>query len=121
MTRFATLTADEFAQAVASDARPFVIDVRRPEEYEAGHVPGSRSIGVHELVARRAELPTSKVTRVLIVGEPGKRSEAAAAWFALMGYVDVALLDGGFAAWTGEVEKGPPPPPKKRGPELRVI
>src|SRR5688572_19168786 len=103
MTRFATLASAEFEAALAAEGRPFVIDVRSPGEYEAGHVPGSRLIGVHELVARRHELPASKVTRVLIVGEAGKRTEAAASWFALMGYADVAILDGGFGAWSGPV------------------
>ena len=33
----------------------------------------------------------------------------------------LAVLDGGLAAFEGELEQGPPPPPKAAGPELRVI
>jgi rhodanese-related sulfurtransferase len=121
VARFQVLSPAEFETALAAEPRPFVLDVRSAAEFEAGRVPGARNIHVHEIASRRDELPTRKVVRILLVGEPGKRLDAAAAWFALMGYADVAVLDGGFAAWTGPVEKGPPPPPKPRGPELRIV
>ena len=121
MSRFDVLAPSEFATAVAARPAPFVVDVRDPAEYEAGHVPGSRSIPVHEIGRRRAELPTVRITRILVVGDAEKRTHAAAAWFVLTGYADVGVLLGGFAAWTGDVEKGPPQPPPTRGPQLRVI
>jgi rhodanese-related sulfurtransferase len=119
--RFESLASSDFASAVAARPAPFVVDVRDADEFEAGHVPGSRSIQVHELARRRGELPTSRIARVLVVGDAGKRTQAAAAWLVLTGYADVAVLDGGFGAWTGDVEKGPPAPPPARGPQLRVI
>lgn len=121
MPRHHELTAEEFAAAIAAAPRPFLLDVRDAEEFQAGHVPGSASIHVHEIAQRRSELPTSKIARILVVGDGGKRTAAAAAWLVLMGYADVGVLSGGFAAWKGPVEKGPPEPPKPKGPELRVI
>ena len=121
MPRFEELSVEEFVAAAAATPRPFVVDVRTAAEFEAGHVPGARWIHVHEIAARRSELPVSKIARILVVGDGGKRAQAAAAWFVLMGHGDVAVLAGGFEAWTGPVEKGPPPPPKPRGPELRVL
>jgi len=121
MARFQELTPTEFEAALAASPRPYVLDVRSDEEFRAGHVPSSRRIHVHELAARRAELPTSKITRILLVGDTPKRMQAAATWLALVGFADVGVLAGGFAAWTGPVETGPPAPPKPRGPELRVI
>jgi rhodanese-related sulfurtransferase len=121
MPRHHELTGDEFAAAMSAAPRPFVLDVRSAEEFQAAHVPGSASIHVHEIAQRRSELPTNKIARILVVGDGGKRTTAAAAWLVLMGYADVGVLAGGFAAWTGPVEKGPPPPPKPRGPQLRVI
>lgn len=121
MERFGVLTPAEFATAVAARPAPFVVDVRDAAAYERGHVPGSRSIPVHEVGHRHAELPHSKITRILVVGDAGKRTHAAAAWFVLMGFADVGVLDGGFGAWQGPVEKGPPQPPPAHGPQLRVI
>ena len=37
-----------------------VLDVRPPEEYAAGHVPGALNIPIHELERRLAELPKRK-------------------------------------------------------------
>ncbi len=39
------------------EGEAFVIDVRPPEEYRAGHLPGALSIPLEELDARLAELP----------------------------------------------------------------
>jgi len=119
--RFQILDAAGFDAALAGDRRPFVLDVRSPAEYLAGHVPSSHNVPVHEMGRRPRDLPGSKIARIVVIGEPGRRSEAAANWLALMGYADVAVLDGGFAAWKGEIETGEPPPPPPRGPELRVV
>jgi rhodanese-related sulfurtransferase len=121
VTRFQELSPTAFETALAASPRPYVLDVRDEKEFLAGHVPSSRSIHVHELAARRDELPTAKITRILLVGDTEKRVQAAATWLALVGFADVGVLVGGFAAWKGPVETGPPPPPKPRGPELRVI
>lgn len=121
MSRFGVLAPAEFETAVAARPAPFVVDVRDAADFERGHVPGSRSIQVHEMAHRRGELPTSRIARILVVGDGGKRTQAAAAWLVLIGYADVAVLDGGFAAWSGAVEQGPPQPPPARGPQLRVI
>ena len=121
MQRFAELPPDEFAAALTARPVPYVLDVRTAEEFEAGHVPGSRWIHVHEIGRRQADLPTSRILRILLVGDGGKRTRAAATWFVLMGYADVAALAGGFTAWTGAIETGPAAPPKPRGPELRVL
>jgi rhodanese-related sulfurtransferase len=119
--RFAELDSGEFETAVAAAPRPFVVDIRDAAEFEAGHVPGSMWIHVHEIAAKRGELPVSRIRRVLVVGDGGKRTQAAATWLVLTGYADVAVLSGGFAAWRGPVEKGPPAPPKPQGPQLRVV
>ena len=41
-----------------------LIDVRTPEEYERGHLPGARLIPVGELVDRLSELDSKKTTVV---------------------------------------------------------
>ncbi len=104
--RFQTLDGPGLAAALAGERAPFVLDVRLPEAFAAGHIPGSRNVPVHEMARRPRDLPASKVARVIVIAEPGKRGEAAASFLVLMGWADVALLDGGMYAWKGPVEKG---------------
>ena len=49
-----------------------VIDVRSPDEFARGHVPGARLLPVEELPARLAEVPTDKP--VLFVCRTGRRA-----------------------------------------------
>ena len=119
--RFQTLDVGGLAAALAAEKRPFVLDVRSRGEFEAGHLPGAHNVPVHEMARRMRDLPAVRIARILVVGEPGKRSEAAVTWLVLMGYADVALVEGGIAAYAGALETGAAPAPPARGPELRVI
>jgi rhodanese-related sulfurtransferase/DNA-binding transcriptional ArsR family regulator len=58
-----------------------VLDVRPPEEYAAGHVPGAVNIPVHELEKRMRELPRSREVVAYCRGP-----------YCLMSYDAVALL-----------------------------
>lgn len=49
----------ELMRRLAGDNPPVVIDVRDPEEYAAGHVPGAINVPLTELEARLSELLTS--------------------------------------------------------------
>ncbi len=52
-----------------------VVDVREPDEYVDGHVPGAISIPLSELQARVAEFPTDGV--VYVICQAGVRSQKA--------------------------------------------
>lgn len=87
-------------------SRLFLIDTRSRKDYEAGHVPGALHCPVHELSRRERDLPP-RTSRVIVVGEPGRRGEAGGVFLVLAGFAFVAMLDGGWPAWTGPVEVGP--------------
>ena len=88
--------------------KPFVLDLRTAARFDAGHVPGSVNVPVHDLGHRRRDLPASAVQRILLVGEPGRRTEAGARFLELMGFADLAYLEGGIDAYPGDLETGPP-------------
>ncbi len=54
---------------------PFVLDVRQPEEYQAGHIDGARLIPLGELGQRVKELPTDR--EIICVCASGSRSSQA--------------------------------------------
>lgn len=74
-----------------------VIDVRRPTEYAAGHVPGAVNVQLSELERRAGELDASRAT--VVICQSGYRSSAATSILARNGFKDVANVVGGTAAW----------------------
>ena len=98
--------SDLEALLAGAPAGLWVLDTRPAEAFEEGHVPGSLHCPVHDLSRRERELP-SKGETVVVVGEAGSRGRASAVFLYLAWFAGVVLLEGGFPAWRGPVEKGP--------------
>ncbi len=84
----------------ALEARPSdtaVLDVREPEEYAHGHVPGAVSLPQADLASRLDEVPRDRP--VMLVCQRGMRSYRAAQFLVQMGINQVASVAGGTAAW----------------------
>jgi len=84
----------------ALEARPpdaVVLDVREPEEYAHGHVPGAVSLPQADLASRLDEVPRDRP--ILTVCERGLRSLRAAQFLTQVGVTRVASVKGGTAAW----------------------
>jgi glyoxylase-like metal-dependent hydrolase (beta-lactamase superfamily II)/rhodanese-related sulfurtransferase len=84
----------------ALEARPpdaVVLDVREPEEYAHGHVPGAINLPQADLASRLDEVPRDRP--VLTLCERGMRSLRAARFLVQMGIEQVASVKGGTAAW----------------------
>jgi rhodanese-related sulfurtransferase len=75
-----------------------LIDVRSPEEYAAGHVPGAVLLPLPELQSRLAEITPHKDEEVFVICEVGGRSARASALLAAEGFRPVNV-DGGTRAW----------------------
>jgi len=73
-----------------------LLDVRRDDEWQAGHVPRARHIPLDQLVARAGEVPLDQ--QIVAVCRSGARSGQAARFLRGSG-VDVVNLDGGMRAW----------------------
>ncbi|HEY8806958.1 MAG TPA: rhodanese-like domain-containing protein [Candidatus Limnocylindria bacterium] len=75
-----------------------LLDVREPDEWQAGHIAGSQHVPLGELRSRLAEVPKDKT--ILAICRHGNRSEAAARGLRTLGYA-VENLEGGVTAWRG--------------------
>ena len=93
----------QLREHLASAPAPFLLDVREPWEYQAGHVPGAQLIPLGELEQRVKEVPRDRP--VLAICHSGQRSLAAAGYLQQLGYTSVSNVDGGTAAW---IERGYP-------------
>lgn len=93
-------TVDAAGLKAAMDGQkvPLVVDVRTPDEFGGGHVPGAKNIPVAELVQRLPELEAYKGGEIYVICERGSRSAAAARILAARGFTPVDVTDG-TAAW----------------------
>ena len=89
------ITIDELAAARVEGGVPLV-DVRQPEEYEAGHVPGAKLIPLADVVARVGEIPAEGP--VYVICQTGPRSQRAADYYRNQG-IEAYNVAGGTKAW----------------------
>jgi hydroxyacylglutathione hydrolase len=78
------------------DAGAVLLDVREPDEWDAGHAREATWIPMGQLAARQAELPTDRP--IVVVCRGGGRSARVAAALLGAGY-DATNLAGGLQAW----------------------
>jgi rhodanese-related sulfurtransferase len=86
----------------------YVLDVRTPEEYEAGHLQGARSAPGGQLVQETDSFVATWGARIVLVDDNGVRATMTASWLRQMGWSDVAVLIAGPA--DGDWVSGPPRP-----------
>jgi len=74
----------------------YVLDVRQPEEFAAGHVERAVLVPLGELPARLGEVPADR--QVVVVCRSGNRSGQATDYLVRAG-VDAWNMEGGMLAW----------------------
>ena len=74
-----------------------LLDVREPEEYAHGHVPGAVNLPQADLATRLAEVPRDRP--VYLICQGGFRSLRAAQFLRQRGFEDVVSVKGGTEAW----------------------
>lgn len=78
-----------------------LIDVREPDEYAAGHVPGAVNLPMSQLLTRLDELPEVPFD---VICQAGGRSAKVVEYLATQGH-DATNVEGGTGAW---IELGEP-------------
>ncbi len=85
---------DDFVRVV-QDGSCAIVDVREPQEYASGHVPGARNLPLSRF--NPAELPTNKP--VILICQAGGRSAKALAMATQSGRTDVRHYAPGTGGW----------------------
>ncbi len=84
------------AQVATNDGAAVLLDVREPQEWQAGRAPQAEHISLGRLESRLAELPRDR--QIITVCRSGRRSALAAQLLTSRGYRAVNLR-GGMTAW----------------------
>lgn len=83
----------------AREGRPHVlVDVRSPEEFAEGHVPGAINLPLDRLDALIGELPRGAAV-VAVCTKGGGRSQGAAERLRAAGFTDARHLAGGYLGY----------------------
>lgn len=102
---------------LTADARRtlYRFDVRLPDAYAAGHIPGFANAQGGQLVQETDHFAPVRGARIVLADDLGARADMTASWLAQLGW-EVYVLDGGF---DGPLESGAGAAPLPRGPEGR--
>jgi rhodanese-related sulfurtransferase len=93
---FTRITAAEAKTKIDTGAVQ-IVDVRTPEEYAGGHVPGAINIPHMTVVSRKGELAPDK--ELVFICQVGQRSALACEFAAAVGFKDLYNVEGGTDAW----------------------
>jgi rhodanese-related sulfurtransferase len=94
-----SISNQALAEEIKSGKPPLILDVRTPEEFQAGHIPGAVNIPHDQLASRLSELPISKSDEVVVHCEKGARAAKAESVLVASGYTHVVDLQGHMSAW----------------------
>lgn len=99
-----TVTATELLQLAQGDAEHAVIDVREPYvQAHDGHILVSVPLPLGQIELHAVELLPRRDVRIVVIDDDGGEcARRAAARLTVLGYTNVALLQGGIAAWRAE-------------------
>jgi phage shock protein E len=97
-----TVTGAQLEERIRNQDDILILDVRTPEEFASGHVPGARNIPHDQLPSRIAEIVDSKDREVIVYCRSGKRAALAQEVLAEKGFQQITHLEGDMLKWQEE-------------------
>ena len=99
------INMDEALAVMEAESGYIILDVRTPEEFGDGHIPGAINVPNETIVSGEIpELP-DKEQLILVYCRSGNRSKQASEKLAALGYTNIVEF-GGIRDWPGEVVNG---------------
>ena len=99
---YTKISQDEAKAMMEQDDGHVIVDVRRPDEFAAGHIPGAICIPNENIGSEQPEELPDLHQVILIYCRSGNRSKQAAQKLFDMGYTNIYEF-GGIIDWTGDV------------------
>ena len=91
-----TINVTELQEMLANGKRPFLLDVRQPEEFRLSHIPGATLIPLGQLGRRIKEVPHGD--EIVCICASGHRSIPAVRKLMAAGYTAISMKNG-MIAW----------------------
>ena len=93
------MSQGELLDLLDSDAAPVVLDVRTPDEFASGHIPGAVNVPLGELASRLPGLELAPAAELVVHCERGGRAERALLILEEAGFGSTRQLEGDMRAW----------------------
>lgn len=91
----------ELLQRIKTNRPGLILDVRSPEEYAEGHIPGAINIPHDQLGSRHTEIGTHKNREIVLYCRSGHRVGIAAGILQAAGFNKLLHLAGDMGSWSG--------------------
>ena len=99
------ISMDEAVKMMAEETGYIILDVRRPDEFAAGHIPKAINVPNETIgTADISELP-DKNQLIMVYCRSGRRSKEASEKLVKLGYTNIVEF-GGILDWQGEIVTG---------------
>ena len=99
---YRSITMDEAVTVMAEESGYIILDVRRPDEFAAGHIPNAINVPNETIgTAEISELP-DKDQLIMVYCRSGRRSKEASEKLVKLGYTNIVEF-GGILDWKGEI------------------
>ena len=102
---YRSITMDEAVNMMAQETGYIILDVRRPDEFAAGHIPNAINVPNESIsTVEIPELP-DKDQLIMVYCRSGRRSKEASEKLVKLGYTNIVEF-GGILDWKGETVTG---------------
>ena len=99
---YTQISQDEAKKMMEMDDDLIIVDVRRQDEYDSGHIPGAICIPNESIASDPPEALPDFEQVILVYCRSGRRSKEASKKLADMGYSNIYEF-GGIIDWTGDI------------------
>ena len=98
----AAITGETLAARIAAGDAPVILDVRGPDEFAAGHIPGAINIPHTAIVDRIGELDGLQNDEIVVHCVSGRRAGMAEETLVAAGFAGVRPLEGHMQQWEAD-------------------
>ena len=97
------ITMDEAVTMMAQETGYIILDVRRPDEFAEGHIPGAINVANETIGTDEIPELSNKDQLIMVYCRSGRRSKEASEKLVKLGYTNIVEF-GGILDYTGEIE-----------------
>lgn len=93
---------DEAVRMMETETNYIILDVRRPDEFAEGHIPGAINVANETIGTDAIPALPNKNQLIMVYCRSGRRSKEAAEKLVKLGYTSIVEF-GGILDWKGEI------------------